>query len=67
MRFAEEVSFFNKPSILKKLNSIPKDSKVVLDFSKSKSVAFDVKELVKDYLDQAGSKNIKVETIQFQQ
>ena len=64
---AEEVSFFNKPSILKKLNSIPKDSKVVLDFSKSKSVAFDVKELVKDYLDQAGSKNIKVETIQFQQ
>ncbi|MBT80899.1 MAG: hypothetical protein CL587_10985 [Alteromonadaceae bacterium] len=64
---AEEVSFFNKPSILKKLNSIPGNSKVVLDFSKSKSVAFDVKELVKDYLNQADSKNIKVETIQFHQ
>ncbi|MBU3022240.1 SulP family inorganic anion transporter [Aestuariibacter sp. A3R04] len=62
---AEEVSFFNKPSILKKLNSIPSDSKVILDFSNSKSVAFDVKEMVKDYLDQASSKNIKVETIHF--
>ncbi|QJR81885.1 SulP family inorganic anion transporter [Alteromonas pelagimontana] len=62
---AEEVSFFNKPSILKKLNSIPKDSKVILDFSNSKSVAYDVIELVKDFIAQAGHRNIQVETIKF--
>lgn len=58
---AEEVSFFNKPSILKKLNSIPENSKVILDFTKSKSVAYDVTEMIKDYLDQASTKNISVE------
>lgn len=62
---AEDVSFFNKPRILKKLNSIPSDSKVVLDFSNTKSVAFDVKEMIKDFMQQAQSKNIKVETISF--
>ncbi|MCP4866832.1 MAG: SulP family inorganic anion transporter [Alteromonas sp.] len=62
---AEDVSFFNKPSILKKLNSIPGNSKVVLDFSNTKSIAFDVKEMIKDYIDQAQTKNIQVETIKF--
>ena len=62
---AEDVSFFNKPSILTKLNSIPGNSKVVLDFSNTKSIAFDVKEMIKDYIDQAQTKNIQVETIKF--
>lgn len=62
---AEEVSFFNKPSILKKLESIPQNSKVVLDFSNSKSVAFDVVELVKDFTSSAPERGIKVETIAF--
>ncbi len=62
---AEEVSFFNKASILKKLNEIPANSKVILDFSNSKSVAYDVTEMVKDYMSQAPHKNICVETIRF--
>ncbi|WP_417361666.1 SulP family inorganic anion transporter [Gallaecimonas pentaromativorans] len=62
---AEEVSFFNKPSILKKLNEIPKGSHLVLDFSNTKSVAHDVVELVKDYMAQARHRNIEVETIHF--
>ena len=37
-----------------------------LDFSNSKSVAFDVIELVRNYIDQAQYRNIKVETIKFQ-
>lgn len=63
---AENVSFFNKPRILKKLNSIPHDSKVILDFSKSKSVAHDVAEMVKEFMNQADSRNIRVETVQFE-
>ncbi|SHG44759.1 sulfate permease, SulP family [Marisediminitalea aggregata] len=60
---AEEVSFFNKPSILKKLNSLPENSKVILDFTNSKSVAFDVIELVKDFSAKAHHRNISVETV----
>ncbi len=62
---AENISFFNKPRILKKLDSIPANTDVVIDFSKSKSVAYDVKEAIKDYLENAKSKNINVETINF--
>ncbi|WP_420935315.1 SulP family inorganic anion transporter [Alteromonas sp. A081] len=62
---AEEVSFFNKPSIIKKLDSIPSNTNVVIDFSKSKSVAYDVKEAINNYLANAKSKNIEVETINF--
>lgn len=64
---AEDVTFFNKPRILKKLDSIPDDAKVILDFSNSKSVAYDVKETVRDFLEHAKSKNIEVETIAFNQ
>ena len=58
--FAEEVSFFNKASVLKALDSISENSKVILDFSNSKSVAHDVVELIKDYTVQAQYKNIQV-------
>ncbi|HLF47215.1 MAG TPA: SulP family inorganic anion transporter [Chitinophagaceae bacterium] len=62
---AEEVSFFNKANILKELDNIPANSKVVIDFSKSKSVAHDVLELIRDYEINAKTKNIAVEKIKF--
>ncbi|HTE11240.1 MAG TPA: SulP family inorganic anion transporter [Chitinophagaceae bacterium] len=62
---AEEVSFFNKASVIKSLDAIPPNSKVVIDFSKSKSVAYDVVELVHDYKTNAKTKKITVETINF--
>lgn len=62
---AEEVSFFNKASILEVLASIPPDSKVVIDCTNSKSIAYDVVEFIQDYQQQAKLKNIAVETIRF--
>ena len=62
---AEEVSFFNKASVVKALDSIPKDSKVIIDFSNSKSVAYDVLELIRNYEVNAKTKNITVEKIKF--
>ncbi len=62
---AEEVTFLNKPGIMKKLNSIPEYSEVVLDFSNTKSLAYDVKESIKDYLKNAKLKNISVKTVKF--
>jgi SulP family sulfate permease len=62
---AEEVSFFNKASVIKELEEIPANSKVVIDFSNSKSVAHDVLELIKDYEVNAKTRNINVEKIKF--
>ncbi len=61
---AENVSFFNKASIMKAVDSIPENSRVIIDCSKSKSIAHDVVEYIEDYKSNAKSKNIKVETIE---
>ncbi len=60
---AEEVSFFNKASIIQALDSIPPHSKVIIDCSNSKSIAYDVVEYIRDYRVNAKLKNITVETI----
>ena len=62
---AEEVSFFNKASVIKELDEIPANSKVIIDCSKSKAIAHDVLELIKDYEIYAKTKNITVEKIKF--
>lgn len=62
---AEEVSFFNKASILEVLESIPPNSKVVIDCTNSKAIAYDVVEFIHGYIQHAKLKNIDVETIAF--
>jgi SulP family sulfate permease len=47
------------------LEAIPANSKVIIDCAKSKSIAYDVVELIKDYRSNAKQKNISVETIEF--
>ena len=62
---AEEVSFFNKASVLKVLDAIPENSKVIIDCTRSKSIAHDVVEIIQDYKVNTKTKNITVETINF--
>lgn len=58
----EEVSFLNKGGILKKLNEIPENSKVLIDASRSKYIHQDVIEIIQDYIVHAKTmKNIQVE------
>jgi len=62
---AQEVSFFNKASLIKELEEIPANAKVIIDCTYSKSIAYDVVELIRDYRNNAKLKNITVETINF--
>jgi MFS superfamily sulfate permease-like transporter len=62
---AEEVSFFNKASIILAIEAIPANSKVIIDCTNSKSIAYDVQEFIHDYQLHAKLKNIVVETINF--
>jgi MFS superfamily sulfate permease-like transporter len=63
--FAEEVSFFNKASVIKELDRIPPGSKVIIDFTKSISVSYDVIEVIRNFEENAKTKDIKVEKINF--
>jgi MFS superfamily sulfate permease-like transporter len=65
LMLAEEVSFFNKASVVKALKEIPSHSHVIIDCSKCVSISYDVAELIRDYRDNANRKNITVETIKF--
>lgn len=60
---AEVVSFFNKANILEALSAIPAGSKVIIDCSKAKSVAYDVSEILRNYPSSAKTKNIEVQTL----
>jgi SulP family sulfate permease len=60
---AEEVSFFNKANIIALLESIPADSKVIIDCSNSKAIAYDVIEYLNEYPLHASLKNIEVKMI----
>jgi len=62
---AEEVSFFNKASLLNTFESIPNNSKVIIDCTNSKSIAYDVIEIIKDFELNAKTKSIEVEKINF--
>jgi len=62
---AEEVSFFNKASVIRELEEIPENSKVVIDCTNSKSIDYDVVELIKNYENNAKTRNITVEKINF--
>ncbi|MEJ7738794.1 MAG: SulP family inorganic anion transporter [Chitinophagaceae bacterium] len=62
---AEEVSFFNKASVIEALDAIPENSKVIIDCSNSKSIAYDVVELIEEYKTHAKTRKIAVETIDF--
>ncbi|MGJ0483126.1 MAG: SulP family inorganic anion transporter [Methylomicrobium sp.] len=61
----EVVSFFNKANILQVLDSIPANSKVIIDASNSKSIAHNVAEIINNYESSAKTKNISVEKINF--
>ncbi len=59
---SEEVSFLNKGGIMQMLNSIPENSKVLIDATRSKHIHRDVIEIIQDYLVHARTmKNIEVE------
>jgi len=57
--------FFNKASLLNTFESIPNNSKVIIDCTNSKSIAYDVIEIIKDFEHNAKTKSIEVEKINF--
>ena len=60
MRFAEEVTFFNKGSILKELDNIPEDTLLHLDIENTIYLDDDVLEILDDFWEKAKIRNIDI-------
>ena len=60
-RLRKDVSFLNKPIIKSKLESVPKNSSVLIDTSRADFIDKDIVEVIEDFSIHAPLKNIRVE------
>ena len=63
LELSEDVTFLNKANILKTLNQMPNDTKVIIDASRCVEIEHDVNEIIDDFVEGAQYKNIEVEVI----
>lgn len=63
MTLAEEVTFFNKATILRELDALPENSYLELDVTKTTYLDHDVIEILDDFKEKAKNRNITVKLI----
>jgi len=63
MTLAEEVTFFNKASILKELDALPKNSYLELDVRKTRFLDNDIIEILEDFASKAKQRNIDIKLV----
>jgi len=63
LALSEDVTFLNKANILKTLNSMPNNTKVVIDASRCVEIEHDVNEIIEDFIEGAKYRDIDVEVI----
>lgn len=63
IQLAEEVTFFNKATILRELDTIPQNAHLEIDVRQTKHLDHDVIEVFDDFVSKANSKNISVKLI----
>lgn len=63
MELAEEVTFFNKGAILKELDSLPRDTYLEFDVTKTRYLDHDIVEILEDFAFKAKERNIDIKLI----
>lgn len=63
MELAEEVTFFNKGAILKELDSLPRDTYLEFDVTKTRYLDYDIIEILDDFAFKAKERNIDIKLI----
>jgi MFS superfamily sulfate permease-like transporter len=61
LKLTKDVSFLSKGTLRDVFNSLPRDSSLIIDGSKSQFVDNDIKETISDFMESSKSKNIQVE------
>ncbi|MGB7842675.1 MAG: SulP family inorganic anion transporter, partial [Salinimicrobium sp.] len=63
MTLAEEISFLNKGAILKELHALPDNSTLQLDVRKTRTLDYDVLEILDEFAIKAKNRNINIKLI----
>ena len=63
MTLAEEVTFFNKGAIIKELDGLPENTKLILDVRKTRYLDNDIIEILEDFVIKAKERNINIRLI----
>ncbi len=63
MTLAEEVTFFNKATILNELDSLPRDTYLELDVRKTRYLDNDIVEILEDFALKAKERNVDIKLI----
>lgn len=63
IELSENVSFLNKASIMRVLDELPGDNRVIIDGSNSTFIDYDVLEAIQNFKTAAADKNIQVELV----
>ena len=63
MTLAEEVTFFNKGAILKELDSLPEQTKLELDVTKTQYLDNDIIEILEDFQWKAKERSIDIKLV----
>ncbi|MFN8309390.1 MAG: SulP family inorganic anion transporter [Chitinophagales bacterium] len=61
LRFRKDVSYLNKPLVKSKLEGVPNNSALLIDATRADFIDSDIVEVVNDFVEHAGLKNIRVE------
>ncbi len=61
IKLAQEVSFLNKGAIIDLLKNLPNDCSVIIDASESRVIDYDIYEIIKDFKENAKTRNIKLQ------
>ncbi len=63
LELSEDVTFLNKANILKTLDQMPNNTKVIIDASRCVEIEHDVNEIIEDFVEGAKYRDIEVEVI----
>lgn len=61
--FSEDVSFLNKARILKTLDEMPNDSRLIIDGTRTINIHPDVLEIIKDFKESASDRGVEIEVV----
>ena len=64
IELAQELTFFNKARMLKTLDNIPDNSKVIIDGTKTSFIHFDVQEILENFLASTQERNIDLKLVE---
>lgn len=67
IKLPRHVTFFNKGKLVRFLDSVSAGNKVIIDGSMNEKLNRDVKEIILDFINSCGKKQIEVEVIKFYQ